>query len=287
MAGTADDIHGRKGIEQMARTQIQKSVRFEVFKRDCFTCQYCGGKAPDVVLEVDHIIPVSKGGTNGILNLVSACRSCNSGKSDKRLSDTSAAKQAQRQAEDLEERRQQLEMIANWHLSLLDVDAAAVANLERLWADAFQMPDKARLLDHAKDELRKLWKKFGYEATCSAIVTSASRFLATDNHDDIEARAEAFWSIGRICAIEREEKTDPGVSRLYYLRGILRNKSPGISNRLAGVMDFLRYARDSGLDVESMIRFAKGCSSWTAFREAIEEDLRQLPDAGGADGTDA
>ncbi len=52
------------------RKAISKKVRFEVFKRDSFTCQYCGAKAPDVVLNCDHIEPVSKGGTNKLLNLI-------------------------------------------------------------------------------------------------------------------------------------------------------------------------------------------------------------------------
>lgn len=46
------------------RKAISQTLRFEVFKRDLFTCQYCGKRAPDVVLEVDHIKPVSKGGSN-------------------------------------------------------------------------------------------------------------------------------------------------------------------------------------------------------------------------------
>jgi len=46
------------------RKPIGKRLRFEVFKRDGFKCQYCGVQAPDAVLEVDHINPVSKGGEN-------------------------------------------------------------------------------------------------------------------------------------------------------------------------------------------------------------------------------
>lgn len=46
------------------RKSISKKLRFEVFKRDSFTCQYCGKMAPDVVLEVDHINPVASGGEN-------------------------------------------------------------------------------------------------------------------------------------------------------------------------------------------------------------------------------
>jgi hypothetical protein len=62
------------------RKQISKSARFNVFKRDGFTCQYCGAHPPAVVLEVDHIIPVSRGGENDEDNLTTACFNCNRGK---------------------------------------------------------------------------------------------------------------------------------------------------------------------------------------------------------------
>jgi len=51
------------------RRTITPSVRFEVFRRDSFTCQYCGRRAPKVILHVDHIIPVAAGGTNDLGNL--------------------------------------------------------------------------------------------------------------------------------------------------------------------------------------------------------------------------
>lgn len=63
------------------RKPISKKIRFDVLKRDNFTCQYCSAKAPDVTLEVDHITPVCKGGGNNIDNLTTACYSCNRGKS--------------------------------------------------------------------------------------------------------------------------------------------------------------------------------------------------------------
>jgi hypothetical protein len=64
------------------RINLSKRARFEVFKRDAFTCQYCGAHPPSVVLECDHIIPVSEGGTNDMDNLVTACFPCNRGKAD-------------------------------------------------------------------------------------------------------------------------------------------------------------------------------------------------------------
>lgn len=63
------------------RKAMSKKLRFEVFKRDAFTCQYCGGHPPLIVLEVDHIDPVANGGNNEIDNLVTACFNCNRGKS--------------------------------------------------------------------------------------------------------------------------------------------------------------------------------------------------------------
>ena len=63
------------------------ALRWEVLKRDAFTCQYCGRSAPDVKLEVDHIIPVSEGGTDTKDNLITACYSCNRGKSALSLRD--------------------------------------------------------------------------------------------------------------------------------------------------------------------------------------------------------
>ena len=67
------------------RSGMSPRLRFDVFQRDNFTCQYCGRKAPDVVLHVDHIVPVANGGTDTIENLTTACRDCNLGKSDREL----------------------------------------------------------------------------------------------------------------------------------------------------------------------------------------------------------
>lgn len=60
-------------------------LRFRILERDAFTCHYCGRKPPEVVLEVDHIVPTSKGGTNESSNLKTSCRECNIGKRDQIL----------------------------------------------------------------------------------------------------------------------------------------------------------------------------------------------------------
>lgn len=68
----------------MARRTITNgyyALRWKVLERDRFTCQYCGQKAPNVKLEVDHITPVEDGGTDEADNLTTSCWACNRGKS--------------------------------------------------------------------------------------------------------------------------------------------------------------------------------------------------------------
>lgn len=62
------------------RRSVPRRLRFEVLRRDDFTCRYCGASAPDVALEVDHVIPAVLGGGNLPSNLVTACEDCNRGK---------------------------------------------------------------------------------------------------------------------------------------------------------------------------------------------------------------
>jgi hypothetical protein len=60
---------------------VSKRLRFEVLRRDNHACRYCGASAPDAVLTVDHVIPVTLGGTDDPGNLAAACSVCNAGKS--------------------------------------------------------------------------------------------------------------------------------------------------------------------------------------------------------------
>lgn len=69
---------------RIERAKMSDSIRYDVLKRDNYKCCICGRSAKDGVnLEVDHIIPVSKGGKTVISNLQTLCDRCNRGKSNK------------------------------------------------------------------------------------------------------------------------------------------------------------------------------------------------------------
>lgn len=73
-----------------ARVSISVRMRFEVFKRDRFTCSYCGRTPPEVLLEADHIIPKAAGGSDDLANLTTACATCNRGKAARLLEEGTA-----------------------------------------------------------------------------------------------------------------------------------------------------------------------------------------------------
>jgi ATP adenylyltransferase len=62
---------------------ISGTLRYEVFKSAKFRCELCGIPADERALEVDHIVPRNKGGTDEIANLQALCFSCNAMKRDR------------------------------------------------------------------------------------------------------------------------------------------------------------------------------------------------------------
>lgn len=116
---------------------IGKKLRFEVFKRDSFTCQYCGQSPPDVVLHVDHIHPVSKGGGDDTTNLITACAACNQGKGAREINSVSPRPDA-----DLEwlEMQQEIAELRRYQLAKAERDrllGEIVRNLQKTWAMQF------------------------------------------------------------------------------------------------------------------------------------------------------
>jgi len=75
-----------KAFAQEQRAMMTKKLREFIKKRDNFTCCNCGNSThaePNLLLEIDHIIPISKGGCTAEENLQTLCWKCNRSKSDK------------------------------------------------------------------------------------------------------------------------------------------------------------------------------------------------------------
>ena len=74
----------RAQLRLLERGEVSDSLRYDILKRDNFSCVICGASAHQGVrLHVDHIIPISKGGKSTHDNLRTLCERCNIGKSNK------------------------------------------------------------------------------------------------------------------------------------------------------------------------------------------------------------
>lgn len=63
-------------IKRVERAKVSKELRQEIFERDGYTCVNCGSTEKES-LEIDHIMPISKGGKTEPSNLQTLCRNCN------------------------------------------------------------------------------------------------------------------------------------------------------------------------------------------------------------------
>jgi hypothetical protein len=75
------EIKQPSGGKSKSKSSLSKRTRFRILKRDKGLCKLCGRGADDgVKLEVDHIRPRAKGGTDDDENLQTLCKDCNRGK---------------------------------------------------------------------------------------------------------------------------------------------------------------------------------------------------------------
>ena len=73
-----NSIIGTQGVSGINPFELSPSLANDkLFARDCNLCAYCGGHFHDEVLTREHIQPVSRGGADTWMNVVTACRSCN------------------------------------------------------------------------------------------------------------------------------------------------------------------------------------------------------------------
>lgn len=252
------------------RQPIRKSIRFEIFKRDKFTCQYCGKKAPDVTLHVDHINPVSQGGSNDLLNLITSCVDCNLGKSDRTLADTTIIDRQRTQMEELQERREQIEMMMDWQRGLLELDQYLMEQVAEFWAE---LVEPYKLSEQGLKSLKKLLRQHNADEIMEAMRIATTQYLEYDNGQVTQKSISHAWSkIGGICKTKKLEKTKPYIQKLFYIRGILRKRLNYINEWLC--LKLLEEAYHFGANIDELQNHACKVRNWTEWRQEIEDFLQ-------------
>ena len=156
------------------RKGIPPRVRFEVFKRDSFTCVYCGAKSPGVVLHADHVVPLAEGGADEIGNLVTSCAKCNGGKGAIPLT---AAAEAHVRASALQRQREIAEVDAaynEWRKERREAVEATAARMVALWSER-ALFGAFVLGEHGKNSMRRFADRLVEEDIREAIEIAVAR----------------------------------------------------------------------------------------------------------------
>lgn len=243
------------------RQPIGKKVRFEVFKRDSFTCQYCGAKAPEAVLVIDHIKPVVEGGDNHIMNLITSCQPCNAGKGKRELNDTTVIDRQMAQLEEINERRLQLEMLMSWRDDMLSLDALKVDKIEQILNGK---SEASRLSDHGIEVVEKWVKKYQFDELVTAIDAAFETYFT--GKDGTWNRA--FEMVPAIIRVNAKCRDKPYMRDLYYARGILRKRGLYVNEK--AVMQIMEDAVLAGAQPDEIRARAAGARNWTQFRDYCE-----------------
>ena len=261
--------------QESKRQPILKSIRFEILKRDKFTCQYCGKKAPDIILHVDHMNPVSRGGTNDLLNLITSCLDCNLGKSDRTLTDTTIIDRNRIQTENLQERRHQIEMMMEWQRGLVELDQYLIEQVAGFWAE---LVEPYRLTEQGLKILEKLLRQNNADEIMEAMRIAIRQYLQYNNNELTQESVSHAWSkIGGICKIKKLETSKPHMRELFYTRGILRKRLNYLNEGMC--IELLEKAYQCDASLEKLKEHACNVRSWTQWRQDIEAFIKSSDEA--------
>jgi hypothetical protein len=251
------------------RKGVGQKVRFEVFKRDKFTCQYCGARAPEVVLHCDHIKPVADGGADDIINLLTACNKCNGGKGATPLSDAAAVDKMHDQLAELEERRQQLEMMMRWRDELQSLQGDTIDMIaRRIDERTGWTPNESGL-----SNLRRWLKRSDPHELMRAVDEAFDIYLRfVDDKVTKDSWEMAFSKIPGVLSVMRQAEKKPYLRELFYIQGILRNR---LKNKWLKCVEYLESVVEEGLSTEAITDLARRAETWEKFDADIDRAIAE------------
>lgn len=250
------------------RKPISKRLRFEVFKRDGFTCQYCGKKAPDVVLHVDHVSPVSNGGKNDILNLITSCSDCNLGKGPRELDDSAMLAKQQQQLAELNEKREQLALMLKWRDELKGIEKTKVEEVVRRHNEI----TPGSILSQSGVKVVEQWiRDFPMDIILDAIDVSKSKIvIGKDGKVTEDSWLDFHGYIPRVANCKLRERKEPGIGDLLRLRGWLRTF---MNFRDWECIDLLKRVHACGIGADELRDIARDHRTWHQYSSVLFEIL--------------
>lgn len=211
--------------KKLERKNLSKKIRFEVFKRDMFKCQYCG-KSPikdqDVVLEVDHIVPVAEGGSNEMINLVTSCWDCNRGKGPRKLDDRQVIVTQHEEIEKLQIENEQFDLLIQYKKELMNLENKKLEIIRLTMDDKLSVLNRTIGDSYLNTKMKKLVRKYGVPKMIEVIEESYNNSIGKyDRITDEDGIINKFLSL--IENYFSYKDTDPVKQKISYIFGIARN----------------------------------------------------------------
>ena len=125
------------------------------------------------------------------------------------------------QLADLNERREQLEIMIQWKAGLSDLRDTAVERIAEHWSN---LVDGYHLNERGRQALKKLLSDFEVDEVMESMRIATDHLQVADGKITSESVEAAWRKVAGICRIRRTEKTKPYIRDLLYIRGILRNR---------------------------------------------------------------
>jgi hypothetical protein len=235
---------------------MNKKKRFKIFERDSFTCQYCGVKPPNVILEVDHMVSKFDGGGDEEENLITSCFNCNRGKSKKSVTTKQRTKSHKQKLKELEEKTLQLEAYYEFKSKLIDFQDSVLEKICSYWECSGEGDEF--LTENGKKSMANLLKTNSFEDIIDSID------IAFKKNIDAHERFKYVCGVLKNKKLEREnpEKFEQ-IKEGHRFKYQLLKKLPYINDKW-----YWKFIND-GVTIEEMEEALDESYNWTGFKNKI------------------
>ena len=244
-----------------------KRIKFEVFEKDSFKCQYCGSVAPIVTLQLRRIQEIQQ--SEKWLDtafLSTSCAACEK----KQAGEAENAKRSEFiSIDELEERLQQLKMLINWRKGMLKIRKQQLANLVQYWEN--KVP-KSPVDNIQRREILRYINKFSGDEIRAAMDMAADKFLKTEADGSLnqESISNALHKIPEICAQKTQIANNHETDGLFQINELLKTNITGFFDSRRA-FQWLNYARSWEISLDDLTTMASAVTSWTQFSLNIDK----------------
>jgi hypothetical protein len=243
-----------------------KRIKYEVFEKDSFKCQFCGKGVPLVTLQLIRIQDTQQNDEwLDTAFLSTSCKICEKKKSGV---DEKILNNGYLSIDELEERLQQLKMLINWRRGMLNIRKQQLANLVSYWEK--KLPGFSVDNDQKKFMATYI-SKYSSDEIKSAMDMAVDKFIkySDDGILDKNSIRTAFAKIPDICLTKTEIVSTHESDGLQRIHDQLKSNIDGFfDSRRAN--QWLSYARSWEVQIEDLYKMATSVRSWTQFSVNID-----------------